>query len=55
LGTEPELILGGRRGVPRRLLAEGFRFQFQELASALMDLLGSTTPEQHLHEKINAS
>jgi NAD dependent epimerase/dehydratase family enzyme len=55
LGTEPELILRGRRGVPRRLLAEGFRFQFPELSTALTDLLGSQTPEQRLREKLNAS
>ncbi|MDB4983233.1 MAG: Cell division inhibitor [Myxococcales bacterium] len=54
LGTEPELILGGRRGVPSRLLAEGFRFQFPELSTALTDLLGGAAPEQRLQETRSA-
>lgn len=36
--TEPVLALTGRRGVPERLLAEGFRFAHPELPGALDDL-----------------
>lgn len=39
LRTDPELALYGRRVVPQRLLAEGFRFQFPHLQAALADLL----------------
>jgi uncharacterized protein (TIGR01777 family) len=39
LGTEPELALHGRRGIPRRLLAEGFVFRHTDLDRALADLL----------------
>lgn len=39
LRTDPELALLGRRIVPKRLLDEGFRFRFPELAPALVDLL----------------
>ncbi|MCW5557554.1 MAG: TIGR01777 family oxidoreductase, partial [Verrucomicrobiae bacterium] len=38
LRTETELILKSRRVVPGRLLAEGFRFRFPTLDSALEDL-----------------
>jgi hypothetical protein len=40
LGTEGDLALTGRRGVPRRLVDAGFRFAFPDLAPALADLLG---------------
>jgi len=40
LRTDPELATLGRRCVPTRLLREGFRFKFAELAEALEDLLG---------------
>lgn len=36
--TDPELALYGRYCVPRRLLEEGFEFEYPELASALVDL-----------------
>lgn len=36
--TDPTLVLGGRQCTPRRLLAQGFRFEFPELTSALRDL-----------------
>ncbi len=35
LRTEAELALSGRRGVPARLLGEGFAFEHEGLASAL--------------------
>jgi hypothetical protein len=38
--TDPTLVLGGRPCAPRRLLAEGFRFEFPELDMALRDLAG---------------
>jgi uncharacterized protein (TIGR01777 family) len=38
--TEPVLALTGRRGVPARLLAEGFRFTYPELPGALDHLYG---------------
>ncbi|NBN95956.1 MAG: TIGR01777 family protein [Verrucomicrobia bacterium] len=38
--TEPVLALTGRRGVPSRLLAEGFRFTYPELPGALDHLYG---------------
>lgn len=38
LRTEPELALWGRRGVPKRLLEEGFTFRFPEVRAALEDL-----------------
>jgi len=37
--TDPELALFGRRCVPRRLLNEGYNFQFPTLPEALHDLL----------------
>lgn len=40
MGTEPELALSGRRGLPRRLQGEGFVFRHTDLARALEDLLG---------------
>jgi uncharacterized protein (TIGR01777 family) len=36
--TESELALWGRKGVPRRLLEEGFTFRFSSLPDALNDL-----------------
>lgn len=38
LGTETELILKSRRGVPRRLLEAGFTFQYPEWREAARDL-----------------
>ncbi|HVZ56934.1 MAG TPA: DUF1731 domain-containing protein [Chitinophagaceae bacterium] len=38
LGTEAELVLKSRWVYPERALAEGFRFQFPDLESALADL-----------------
>ena len=40
IGTEPELILKSRRVVPGKLLQKGFKFKFNEINSALKDLLG---------------
>jgi uncharacterized protein (TIGR01777 family) len=37
--TEPELILSGRRCVPRRLVDEGFTFQYPALDAALAGIL----------------
>ncbi len=39
--TDPELVLYGRYVIPRRLMDEGFEFQFPELEPALRDLYGS--------------
>jgi len=36
--TDPTLVLGGRLCIPQRLLAQGFRFEYPDLASALEDL-----------------
>lgn len=38
LDTDPELPLYGRNVVPARLLAEGYRFTFADLADAVQDL-----------------
>lgn len=38
LKTDPELALYGRRCVPKRLVEEGFRFEFPRLPEALRDL-----------------
>lgn len=38
LRTDPELVLYGRYVVPKRLLDEGFEFQFADLTEALKDL-----------------
>jgi len=47
LRTEPVLALSGRRGVPARLLEEGFAFAHPELRAALSDLfLKPTSLEQ---------
>lgn len=40
LRTEPELALWGRRGVPTRLLQEGFTFRFTDVRPALEDIYG---------------
>lgn len=40
LGELSELLLGGQRAVPARLLAAGFGFRFTHLDVALADLLG---------------
>lgn len=39
LGELAELLLGGQRALPRRLLEAGFRFRFNALDAALDDLL----------------
>ena len=39
--TEPELILSGRRCVPRRLLEQGFKFSYPALDAALAGILQS--------------
>ena len=39
MGTDPELALYGRYVIPKRLMEEGFEFQFPELRAALNDLL----------------
>ena len=39
--SEAELALNGRRGVPTRLVAEGFSFRYPELQHALGALFGS--------------
>ena len=39
LRTETELIIKSRRVVPGRLLAAGFRFDFENLPTALADLV----------------
>ena len=36
--TDPELAIYGRYCVPRRLLEEGFTFEFEEIETALQDL-----------------
>ena len=36
--TDPELVLYGRYVIPKRLMDEGFEFQFAELEPALRDL-----------------
>ena len=38
LGSEPSLALISQRCLPRRFLAEGFKFQFADLSTALGDL-----------------
>ncbi|EPX57824.1 Cell division inhibitor [Cystobacter fuscus DSM 2262] len=42
MGTEAELALSGRRGLPRRLQEEGFVFRHTDLSRALKDLYGKT-------------
>ena len=39
MGERSELLLGGQRVLPERLLARAFHFRFPDLASALADLL----------------
>jgi uncharacterized protein (TIGR01777 family) len=39
LGEMADILLGGQRALPRRLLAAGFRFRHADLASALRDLV----------------
>jgi uncharacterized protein (TIGR01777 family) len=41
MGSEADLVLEGRRCVPKRFLERGFAFQFPELGVALRSLLGS--------------
>ena len=40
LGFAPELALTGQRCLPQKLLAQGFAFEFPELAGALRELVG---------------
>jgi len=40
-GEMAELLLGGQRVLPQRLLGAGFRFRFPQLDQALADVLGS--------------
>jgi uncharacterized protein len=40
LGEMSELVLGSQRVIPERLLAQGFRFQYTDLSSALNQALG---------------
>lgn len=42
LGEMSELVLGSQRVMPERLLAQGFGFQYPDLASALRQALGRT-------------
>lgn len=42
LGELSELLLGGQKAVPQRALAEGYRFRFTDLDSALADLFKDT-------------
>ena len=42
INTETELILKSRRVVPKRLLAEGFTFQYHQFRDALDDLISIT-------------
>ena len=46
LGEQADLLLGGQRVAPSRLLAEGFQFAHPELAGALADLTGKPLPAQ---------
>jgi uncharacterized protein (TIGR01777 family) len=39
LGERAELLLGSQRVLPKRLLAEGFSFQFEDLESAIRQAL----------------
>lgn len=39
IGTDPDLALNGRRGLPCRIHGTGFRFRYHELGDALADLL----------------
>lgn len=41
LGEMSELVLGSQRVVPERLLAQGFRFKYMDLSSALNQVLNS--------------
>ncbi len=49
LGADPALVLTGRRGVPTRLLAEGFAFTVQDFSIAVRRALdGSVTTAEAL-------
>jgi hypothetical protein len=39
LRTDPELALYGRYCVPRRLMHEGFKFEFEDVGEALRDIV----------------
>ncbi|MEM1443641.1 MAG: TIGR01777 family oxidoreductase, partial [Verrucomicrobiota bacterium] len=45
VGTDPDLALHGRRGLPVKMHGLGFRFQFHELEDALTDLLRAPAKE----------
>jgi uncharacterized protein (TIGR01777 family) len=44
IGTDPDLALNGRRGLPVKVHGLGFRFRFHELEEALSDLLNVEAP-----------
>jgi len=43
LGEMSQLVLGSQRVIPDRLLAQGFKFQYDDLAAALNEALASKT------------
>ncbi|MGN2624243.1 TIGR01777 family oxidoreductase [Stutzerimonas balearica] len=49
LGEMADLLLGGQHAQPRRLEAEGYRFRFRELDSALTDLLARPDGQKLRH------
>jgi uncharacterized protein (TIGR01777 family) len=44
-----ELLLGGQRVIPQKLLASGFAFRHPELDGTLDAILGNATPPKHVH------
>lgn len=46
IGSDPDLALNGRRGLPVRIHGLGFRFQFHHLDDALADLLRPPVPDR---------
>jgi NAD dependent epimerase/dehydratase family enzyme len=50
IGTDPDLALKGRRGLPCRIHGLGFRFRYHELEDALADLLLTPPMEAREHE-----
>jgi uncharacterized protein (TIGR01777 family) len=44
-----ELLLGGQRVIPQKLLASGFAFRHPELDGALDAILGNASPPKHVH------
>ncbi len=51
MGSDPAIALTGRRCIPARLLEEGFRFDLPDLASALDDLLATSSARQQLDDQ----